>query len=1411
MRKPNIRAIWFTAFLMIIFLTGCCHLDHLGNLDLTPPTVISVTPPNASTTVCPNSVVTATFSEAMNVATLNPATFTVNPGVTGTFTHDSSNTVFTFTPSSPLTAGTLYSATLTTGVRDLFGNALATNFVWTFTTAANGCNPPPTVLSVTPPNASTTVCPNSVVTATFSQPMNVATINPATFTVTPGVSGTFTHDSSNTVFTFTPSSPLTAGTLYSATLTTGARDLFGNALATNFVWTFTTAANGCNPPPTVLSVTPPNASTTVCPNSVVTATFSEPMNVATINPATFTVTPGVSGTITHDSSNTIFTFTPSSPLTAGTLYSATLTTGARDLFGNALATNFVWTFTTAANGCNPPPTVLSVTPPNASTTVCPNSVVTATFSQPMNVATLNPATFTVTPGVSGTFTHNSSNTVFTFTPSSPLAAGTLYSATLTTGARDLFGNALATNFVWTFTTAANGCNPPPTVLSVTPPNASTTVCPNSVVTATFSEPMNVATINPATFTVTPGVTGTFTHDSSNTVFTFTPSSPLTAGTLYSATLTTGVRDLFGNPLASNFVWTFTTAANGCNPPPTVLSVTPPNASTLVCPNSVVTATFSQPMNVATLNPATFTVTPGVTGTFTHDSSNTVFTFTPSSPLTAGTLYSATLTTGVRDLFGNALATNFVWTFTTAANGCNPPPTVLSVTPPNASTTVCPNSVVTATFSEPMNVATINPATFTVTPGVSGTFTHDSSNTVFTFTPSSPLTAGTLYSATLTTGARDLFGNALATNFVWTFTTAANGCNPPPTVLSVTPPNASTLVCPNSVVTATFNEAMNVATINPATFTVTPGVTGTITHDSSNTVFTFTPSSPLASGTLYSATLTTGVRDLFGNALATNFVWTFTTAANGCNPPPTVLSVTPPNASTLVCPNTIVTATFSQPMNPSSVDGSTFTLTGPGAAPVAGQVTYDASSHTAIFTPASSLALSTLYTATITTGVEDMFGNALAADFVWTFSTGANPCQPPSPPISVTPPNGSVGVCPNVVVAATFPQAMDPATINGTTFTVAPGVTGTITHDSSNTIFTFTPSGNLALSTLYTVTITTGAKDPFGNTLASNFVWSFTTGTISCAPPPPPTVVSVAPAAAAIGVCPNTVITATFSEAMDPATINTTTFTVVPGVSGTVTLDGTGRIASLVPSGNLALGTTYTATITTGVQDLFGNALASNFVWSFTTAMLACQAPVPMGSAANFDVLGASTVTNTGPTIISGGDLGLSPGSSVTGFPPGTLTPPAVMHVTDPVAAQAQLDLSVAYGYAAGLTGAALLPADMSGLTFTPGLYKTSTTVMLSGGDVTLDAQGNANAVFIFQIGSTLTTITSTQVVLAGGAQAKNIFWQVGSSATLGTNSIFEGSILALASITITTGVNLEGRALAQNGAVTLDSNTITAP
>jgi hypothetical protein len=198
-------------------------------------------------------------------------------------------------------------------------------------------------------------------------------------------------------------------------------------------------------------------------------------------------------------------------------------------------------------------------------------------------------------------------------------------------------------------------------------------------------------------------------------------------------------------------------------------------------------------------------------------------------------------------------------------------------------------------------------------------------------------------------------------------------------------------------------------------------------------------------------------------------------------------------------------------------------------------------------------------------------------------------------------------------------------------------------------------------------------------------------------------------------------------------------------------------------------------------------------------------PVPLGTAEPFAVLAGSTVTNTGPTVING-DLGLSPGTAVTGFPPGTVN--GSQHVTDAVAAQAQTDLTTAYNDAAGQAPTGTVSADLGGQRLAPGVYRSASSLGLTGA-LTLDAQGNANAVFIFQAGSTLTTASASSVNLVNGAQACNVFWQVGSSATLGTASTFRGSVLALTSITATTGATVDGRLLARNAAVTLDSNTIT--
>jgi len=210
----------------------------------------------------------------------------------------------------------------------------------------------------------------------------------------------------------------------------------------------------------------------------------------------------------------------------------------------------------------------------------------------------------------------------------------------------------------------------------------------------------------------------------------------------------------------------------------------------------------------------------------------------------------------------------------------------------------------------------------------------------------------------------------------------------------------------------------------------------------------------------------------------------------------------------------------------------------------------------------------------------------------------------------------------------------------------------------------------------------------------------------------------------------------------------------------------------------------------------------------TSQAWAAQPTVGLGTATSFAVLAGTTVTNTGPTKISG-DLGVSPGKAVTGFPPGQVTN-GVQHKGDATALRAKNDLTTGYNDAAGRTPATVAPNDLGGKTLAPGVYKSFSALSLTG-TVTLDAKSDPNAVFVFQAVSTLITASSSTVKLIGGAQACNVFWQVGSSATLGTRTTFVGSILALTSATVRTGATVAGRVLARNGQVSLDANIITRP
>jgi hypothetical protein len=472
--------------------------------------------------------------------------------------------------------------------------------------------------------------------------------------------------------------------------------------------------------------------------------------------------------------------------------------------------------------------------------------------------------------------------------------------------------------------------------------------------------------------------------------------------------------------------------------------------------------------------------------------------------------------------------------------------------------------------------------------------------------------------------------------------------------------------------------------------------------------------------------------------------------------------------------------------------------------------------------------------------------------------------------------GATGVALNTKVSATFNKDVDAATINATTFKLTgPGavaVPGAVSYAADTKTATFTPTtptGVLLAGTSYTATVTTGAKDLAGNALASNFVWTFTTSGDTTGDTTPPTVTLVNPGDATAGACLQKIVNATFSEAMDPTTINSSpagtllTFTLKQTIAGTnvpgvVAYDVPTRVATFKSTSDLLASTSYTATITTAAKDLAGNALAANKVWTFTTGTTACATPpastINLGTAATFGNLGGTAgTTNQGILTMIGGDIGstATTTSAVTGFHDiagdiytetgsnkgavnGKIytctvsttgpTSAAVNPASCTTATNARNDAQTTYNQLAlASAGSEIDPgANLGGLTLAPGVYKTAGgSMQITGSDLTLDAQGDATAVWIFKTASTLTVggpAAPRNIILAGGALAKNVFWQVGTSATINAagGGAMVGTIIASSAVSFSTAgnvaiVTLNGRAVGLNASVTMTNTVINVP
>ena len=837
--------------------------------------------------------------------------------------------------------------------------------------------------------------------------------------------------------------------------------------------------------------------------------------------------------------------------------------------------------------------------------------------------------------------------------------------------------------------------------------------------------------------------------------------------------------------------------------PIVIAVAPfDNATEVSLEIRVLTAEFNEPVTLD--SGASFTVTceapcTSPAGSVSMNSTDRVAAFTLSSDLEPLTRYTGTISGAVSIESGLAMSEPFVWSFTTADTVDTTRPTVIVTQPettdPGPTADVSTDTAISAVFSEDMDPLTIHEGSFTLScespcEAPPGSVSYSVGSRTAVFTPEAVLDTSTTYTATITTEASDLSGNALAgnqgneadpSNYVWAFTTIAAA--QPPTVTAVAPLNDATGVAIDiRAVTAEFNEPVTLD--SGASFTVTceapcTSPAGSVSMNSTDRVAAFSLSSDLEPLTRYTGTISGAVSIESGLTMSQPFVWRFTTAETIDTTRPRVIATQPETTddggTTVDVPaNTAISAVFSEDMDPLTINDNSFTLSCvfPCEAPL-GSVSYSVGSRTAVFTPEAVLESGTTYTATITTEASDLAGNALAgnqgelldaSDYLWTFTTTVETIPENISVLSTQPLDGAIDVCPTATVNATFEvpsgQRMDPLTITSTTFSVT-------------------------------------------------------------------------------GPSPDSTPVEATSVKLDEAS---------------------GKTATFIPLNSLTEGLTYTAKIlagSDGVRDLAipANEMLEDYSWSFTVGPATgdCLQPVALHSATPFGTFGGSAgMTNTGTMTIINGDIGTiaTATTSITGFHDSngdiyTETPDNIGTVNGLIytcttssegptstevnaascatATQALEDAQTAYDELAGLPGGWDPGAgDLSGLTLAPGTYRSdSGTFAILASDLILDGQGDANAVWVFQMGTSLTVGASgapRSVILINGAQSKNIFWQVGSAATInpGGGGTMEGTIISQSGVTFSTAgstniVTLNGRALSLGASVTMVNTVINTP
>jgi hypothetical protein len=1029
------------------------------SIDLVPPAVNTMTPETGETTGT-NPTIRITFNKPINPISSSSSWYLRN-SVTGV----------DFPGASIAASANLMSETISYPgaldpntqfcwyagyVYDLAGNQTYTGGGPCFTTSSGTVTMAPTVTGVTPPNGQTAVPIDTLVQISLSAPIDATTVGAGSLTLSPAApasSSVALATGSQAITLNLGGSTLAANTTYTLSAS-GFKDLNGNAV-TPFTSTFTTSSLSDTTQGTITLSSPAPGSTGISINAAITVALNKVVDPLSVVPNTFAVYANnnsnqrIPGAIVIGNGGTALTFTPIGPMPPGTPidvyvgYSSSL----YDLAGNTFNYLYNATFTTATTTELTPPTIVSVTPANGTSNVGPNAVVTLIFSKALNYNTVNSQSFTLYNGftnLNATVSRSSDNRTVTLTATLP------YSSTITvdvnTTVQDLDGNFLANPFSSTFATETQPLISTATVTQMRPSNGATGVLANDTITLYFTAPLSASTVPGGFYVSQNGVllsgSVVVSGDGRSAVWT----GPGFQNNAYVQVFFTGATDTSGNPVSS-YSASFTVAAATSST--TTLVSTSPSQSTGNNPvNTVIDLQFSRGIMPSTVSAATFYIQlqgqgSPVAGTITQYANNSVLRLTPSAPLQPSTYYYVFYTSGLKDVNNTPLTAGSFYFYTEAtSNGATP--TVTSVAPYNGATAVGDNATIRFSFNELMDTPTINATaggpTVTLMNGgaaipFSTSFSSGGSYTTVTLSPYAPLPDNATLTLGLSSGITDPSAHAIAAQSI-TFQTGAGADFSAPYVAYSSVSNGATGVPLNATITLAFSKPLDRNTVNSSNYgsygiydaSLGQAVSTTVSVSADGTTVTYVPAANLSAFHTYYV-YAQYATDLDGNA-QTNSEITFTTGGAAVTTPPTVLTSNPATSASGVPLNVLIETQFSEAV--SSTTLSQITLKA-GSMPVPFSSSLVFAGSTLRLTPSSLLAPNTTYTVTVQ-GVQDLAGNTMAGAYTFSFITGANVDNNPTPNVLSTVANGlpltgntNVNNVPdNPTIVITFDTPVEPA-------------------------------------------------------------------------------------------------------------------------------------------------------------------------------------------------------------------------------------------------------------------------------------------------------------------------------------------------------------------------------------------------